>query len=153
VNDACTSLTDTIERANCICSVEGSHRTAGRWRAWISTSTVSAKDNIGYNEGVTYIRGDDPLTTIANPGQLLSGALSNPITAAEFLVFTGTNADGTNGLPNCTNWTNDQDGGSGTLGNTSQTDGTWTNLSAGSCVPNSKPHWFRHLICFEAPSP
>lgn len=146
VQNACGAVADSIEKANCICSVEGAHISSGRWRAWLSTSTTNASTNINYNSGATYIRASDD-TVIANPGALLSGTLSASISTSGTYIHTGTSSDGTNQGSNCSNWTSVAS--TSRVGQSNVTDANWTSNQQASCA-SAFP---RNIYCFESPSP
>lgn len=145
IQNTCGSVSDAIDKANCICSVEGAHISAGRWRAWLSTLTTDAADNINYNSGATYIRASDN-TVIAGPGILLSGTLAASVSASANYIHTGTDTDGTNVGTNCSNWTSVAS--TSRVGQADATDGNWTNNQAASCASIFP----RSIYCFEAPS-
>ena len=151
INDACslpnTSASTALDKANCICAIEGAKYSEGRWRAWLSTSSTSALENINYNPGATYIRVSDS-GVIATAGTLMSGDLSNPISASGgTIVNTGTLGNGlVSSGQTCSDWTSTD--GTVTRGGSSATDSTWTNNTSGiaSCLAVNP------IYCFEAAS-
>jgi hypothetical protein len=134
--------------ANCICNYEAANIwsiTGTTFKAWISTSTVSAPTNIGYNANLTYLSIMPSGAIIADPSTtLIGGHLLSPIAPSSSATpSTGTNDNGTieSGFA-CSDWTTTSgDVGSGGAG----TDFGWSlglNNSCGSAQP---------LYCFETP--
>ncbi len=130
---------------------------SGRWVAWISTSTVNAKDRLTPGSG-PFVNTKRPTSEmIANDiADLTDGTLDSMILydesgaapAAGFPSrhpWTGTRADGMLSLNRtCDNWT-DIFGPSGLTGHTSTKDSRWTENELSSCIAR------RPFYCFEAP--
>jgi Protein of unknown function (DUF1554) len=129
----------------------------GTWKAWLSTSSVTARANIQYDDNIRYVRaatGEE----IAPKGVLVldnDGAtpLSNSIGLDENGIshlsssWTGTNTNGTAFGTNCMDW-GDNTGGSGHFGDPNFTDNFWTLTGGlGAC---SSPGF--RFYCFEVPS-
>lgn len=80
----------------------------GTWRAWLSTSTVDAKDRI---PDVEYRLLDLDTVVATDKADLIDGAVTNNINLDELGVlratdvWTGTNNDGTGHGGNCDDWT------------------------------------------------
>jgi hypothetical protein len=117
----------------------------GTWRAWISTSTVDAKDRIVDGE-YQLLNGQ---IVANNKADLIDGSIDNaididqnstPVVGTQ--VWTGTNFGGTFSASSCTDWT-DYVGGPGTIGATMNTDASWTAIGGAGCSSS-----FR-LYCFE----
>ncbi len=134
-----------IKEADATCSQLATSASLGDgWQAWLSNSTVNAKDRIP--NGV-YVRVDNKLVA-ANIDNLTSGALISPISLDEggtdvgalALAWTGTKADGTAGSGNCGNWLAF---GSGTIGVPAETNSQWTDDSSFSCSDSAR------FYCFE----
>ncbi|HHT0594770.1 TPA: DUF1554 domain-containing protein [Legionella anisa] len=138
-----TSAQTAVDKANCICTIEGLAVSGGVWRAWISSSSINAVDNVGYSASATYIRPDG--TVIASPGGLLSPPLSDSINTSLLAVWTGTSDSGVFNGSNCTNWTSNVVFG-GTRGLSTSTSSSWTDNSQVVC---STPY---RLYCIEKAS-
>lgn len=121
----------------------------GTWKAWLSTSTVNAKDRIPDAE----YRLVDNTTVIANnKADLTDGNIDNPISLNEYgvsyltNVWTGTRPSGLvmqNSL--CSDWTGSSSNISqGVAGRTSLASGAWTNDIVDWCNSSSFG-----LYCFE----
>ncbi len=138
-----------LDQGDAICqNAADSVSLGGIWTAWLSTSTVDARDRIP-DAVFRLIDG----TLVANSkADLLDGSIAVPITLAENGttvdsgdVHTGTNADGTRGDVNCLDWTS-----AGNFpdfnylrGTSSATTGAWTQSNTQGCdqvVP---------MYCFE----
>jgi hypothetical protein len=120
----------------------------GDWRAWLSTSTVNARDRITDTE---YRLMDGTTVVATSLADLTDGTIQHGIDKNEFggsvlgstNVWTGTLANGTAsaGL-DCQNWNNHNY--DGMAGDTSATGGAWTN--AINLAPCSLDY---RLYCFE----
>ncbi|MCB0392909.1 MAG: hypothetical protein KDD25_00025 [Bdellovibrionales bacterium] len=135
---------DAICQAQAVANGKG-----GTWVAWLSTSTVDAKDRI-LDNGPWYNQG----TKIADDkADLIDGTLDGSI---QFMFaggstttnrWTGTTSTGLNSGNNCLDWTYNsgvsRGDPSGTQGDTSATS-TWTQLGLLTCSTIT-----RKLICFE----
>jgi hypothetical protein len=117
------------------------------WKAWVSNSGVNAKDRIADAANGYYLV--DNTTKIANNlADLTDGSLLNAINKNQngvtttVSVWTGTNEAGMKGLNNCQEWLVGVL--NGRVGNSSYTNGKWTNNSEGNCglVP-------AYFYCFE----
>lgn len=114
------------------------------WRAYLSTSTVNAKDRIGrgpwYNQKLVKIA--DSVADLLDPALPANGG-KNKIDGTNGLdekgavvarnshdILTGSNADGTNSGANCLNWTSNAGTGvTGTVGHHDRTGGNSTSWS------------------------
>lgn len=122
------------------------------FRAWLSTTTVDAKDRLAEPRGQGWVRTDGALvaTSIAD---LTDSSIANPIRFDESgsdvgsrLVRTGTKADGTLHSANtCLDYTTGSSAVSDRGGRTSDTNQWWTIVYGGAC------HHLRPLYCFEVP--
>jgi Protein of unknown function (DUF1554) len=151
-----------IAGANNTCQIRADSAVlGGSWRAWLSTSTVNARDNIQYDDNTSYVLAATG-AVIAPPGVLVAdnGAtpLSNDINLdengmapASFFVWTGTLTDGTKFIgahPNCSNWTSPSGAIGGQYGRNDESDNQWTiNAAEFGCNTTNL-----HLYCFEIPS-
>jgi hypothetical protein len=108
-----------LQGADAICQrlAEAAGSTGKTWRAYLSTSSVNARDRIGagpwYNaKGVLIANGLDDLhsdengiskeTALTETGQVVSGRGDQP---NQHDILTGTNADGTANANTCGDWT------------------------------------------------
>ncbi len=125
---------------------------AGTYVAWLSTTTVDARDRLTEPGGAGFVRTDGAVvaTSIAD---LLDNSLASPIQLDENgtdigaeSVWTGTYSGGVAASPLaielCSDWTS---GGShaGGIGASDETDGTWSLTVPSICSLE------RHLYCFE----
>lgn len=125
------------------------------WKAWLSSSTINAKDNINCNNNVSYwnMAGQKIANNCAD---LLDGNLAAPINVSERgayttgLVWTGTDFQGVRTNYNCNDWMNNWTGptpynyqGTGGYAYYNITSTLWTEYGIYSC---SNP--FR-IYCFE----
>ncbi len=117
------------------------------WRAWLSTSTVDAKDRIPDTE----YRRVDGTTVVANDKtDLLDGALDAAIdsqedgTPAFDAAWTGTNDNGTKTSEHCFNWATSGSTLHGNVGQTSQANAGWSRITATNRCNVVAP-----LYCFE----
>lgn len=121
----------------------------GTWTAWLSTSSVDAKDRVGnYN----WERIGDAAPVAYGLADLIDGTLVNLIRKSEsgadvgnVEVWTGTLSNGTKDTATCSDWTNDTSG-DGLWGfSANATSGKWTNAGFGG-----DPCTFDYPIyCFE----
>ncbi len=93
-----------IAGANSLCQKAANEASlGGTWRAWISTNTVDARDNITTHHNGPYVLVDSAKTKIAdNWGDLTDGSLDAPLSVTQFgqqitwegAAYTNTNASG-----------------------------------------------------------
>ncbi len=129
----------------------------GVYRAWLSTSTVSAKDRVTHKQALP-IRRLDNQTVVMSAADLVSGSLLAPIAVSEAgellplmpacteesAVWTGTLANGEpNADTNCGDWTTTM-GGGGAAGFLANADASWTDAGCAVACGASL-----HLYCFE----
>jgi hypothetical protein len=125
---------------------------AGTWIAWLSDSTIDARDRLLD----TQYRLVDETTIIANDlPDLIDGMIQNPINMTESMlpvmgtvvVWTGTSPDGTLNPVNgsCDEWMSAFPVDFGALGQHNLTDFQWTDVDQDSCDGTA------HLYCFERP--
>jgi|GEM_PF-2868827 len=136
----------------------------GTWKAWLSTSTVDAKDRI--TDGM-YVRAREVRVwggcwcssiIASNKAQLLDGGLDNSISRTEFgvavsgTVNTCTDSDGTAStgafMNYCSDWTSGSSSSCIIYGRSSSTDHTWSGFP-NSCSPTYRCGTSRHVYCFE----
>ena len=125
----------------------------GTYRAWLSTSTVDARDRLALDEvaAVGWIR-TDGLPFALSRDALLAGEVLYPIVLDELgdahntaAVLTNTNPDGTKLGSDCTNFTN---GGQPTAtGRAGTGTGQWTSLDDPACSAEAR------LYCFGVDAP
>ncbi len=148
-----TSTTQTgnfggLSGADALCQTRANAAGLGStWKAWLSTSSVNAKDRIA---DATYVRLDG-VVVASNKADLIDGSITNAISIDEFGanntfpgVWTGTNTAGTvDGSLHCSSWSST--GSSGMLGRANQSDYRWTAECCGGvgCSNNYR------LYCFE----
>lgn len=124
------------------------------WKAWLSTSTVSADSRFNYSSNFDFRLVDNTLVA-NNWAGLLSGSLNNQInkdqngnTITNSGVWTNTTSSGgitsTDTGYSCSNWTSALDTLRGGYGSTGQIAGSWTQAGSASCSTSV----FR-LYCFE----
>lgn len=121
----------------------------GSYKAWLSTSTVDARDRI---PNTAYFRIDG--TNIAyNLFDLTDGSLNAALNITELNqqvsgnVSTGTSADGTASGSTCNNWNSSSSGVSGRWGESNVAKGSWTASGVSSCnLP-------RRVYCFQVDTP
>jgi hypothetical protein len=123
----------------------------GTFSAWLSTSTVNAKDrvSVGHAGGFVLINS----TVIASSfSDLLDGSIQNPInrnessTVISYNTMTGTSQDGTAHANKCNDWTSSSSSISGEWGaaTTPITNGGWTDIFSNTCATGNA-----HLYCFQ----
>ena len=114
---------------------------SGTWKAWLSTSTVNAKDRLGSARG--FIRPDgqpfaDQVSDIA------AGKILNPLILDENgnnvddpegfdVVLTGTSTNGTSTGDTCADWTSDSSPTGAATGQLSGGPTVWTDFEAAPC--------------------
>jgi hypothetical protein len=151
-----------LAAADRICQYDASNPLgpgAGNWKAWVSTSTVHAKNRI---QDAVYKRTDNTTVIAINKADLLDGSLLNPITASNVPVFTGTNPAGdynaspffSNPSPNasCNDWTTSSNSGTNAIyGRSNGTNGEWTLYTFNyGCNPSTSGLGaMGRLYCFE----
>ncbi len=135
-----------------ICDAQASAASlGGTWVAWLSTSTVDAKDRLAPGSG-PFVRAAGTPGTIANDlADLTDGTLGvavlndesgNPVNTD---VYTGTNTNGTKSTFICNDWTDNL--GTALFGLTNASGASWTDNFDFACNPQ------RPLYCFEVPAP
>lgn len=121
----------------------------GRWRAWLSTTTVDARDRIN---GAEYRLVDDTTIVASSWADLLDGTITNNIDKDEHGltvlsdVWTSTNQNGTGtGIFTCTDWTRINMTPAGNYGsnNFPPSSMVWSNRAQAGC------DFAMHLYCFE----
>ena len=116
----------------------------GTWAAWLSTSTVAAKDRI---PDIMYVRVGDEATVATSKADLTDGTLSNPINSNEngvvfsTLVWTGTLLTGLKDANTCNDWTSAS--GYGQRGWTTFSNTAWTQGGNADCATTLG------IYCFE----
>jgi hypothetical protein len=148
---------------NQICqNLANTARLGGTWKAWLSSSSINARDNIQYNSTLTYVRARSGLT-VAKPGRLIPNSpppqfiLENSLNEDENgntvlnpfapLVWTGTDVFGQK-IPgrNCSDWTS-IGADTAIFGSHIATEPLWTNTAFATCNIVILP-----IFCFEVPS-
>ena len=119
----------------------------GTWTAWLSSSSVHAKDRI---PDQAYYLVDKTTKVCNNKADLIDGSIQTTISINEFgasqgnvFIWTGTNANGTAHTETCSSWTSAGSSVYGRYGWNIYTDGLWTNRGKGACSSAYK------LYCFE----
>lgn len=141
-----------LSGANSICQARGIEAGyTGTFKAWVSTSTVSAASQIPNGVAFRLLNG----TLVAdNKIDLLDGTVDNPINLTELnavvtgttgneRVFTGTNPNGTANASTCQNWTSNSSLQNGRWGDTLSTNSYWTSRGSVACSN------LRRLYCFQ----
>lgn len=126
----------------------------GTWVAWLSTSTVNARDRLDPTSG-PFVRAADLGTVIGNDiPDLTDGLLIAPVSLDEngsvpsgAKAWTGTGTNGTLSISTCGDWTST--GGQGIQGRVQGGGSDWTIVSQVSCANAVN---FGHFYCFEVPS-
>lgn len=141
-----------IDGADASCQSLASAATlSGTWIAWLSDSTVDARDRV---LDVEYRLVDDTTVVATDLTDLTNGGIANPINLTEAaLAVTGANTvwTGTDELglvlePNtCNGWTSNSSGDVGLHGVDVFSSSSWTNSDAIPCDS------LAHLYCFERP--
>ena len=141
-----SSVTTGLGGGDAICNRRAtvSASLGGTWKAWLSTSSVNAKDRIPDAE----YRLVDGTTIVANnKADLLDGTIDNRINkdegsnSAATIVWTGTETSGIVSPNHCNGWTSINT--IGWFGSTTEADSRWTRLGIRSCTDNTR------LYCFE----
>jgi hypothetical protein len=120
---------------------------AANFKAWLSSSTIDARDRITSNG--PWIRLDG--VRIANSkADLTDGSLFTSINLNDngayfgnFAVWTGTDSSGMKSAATCNDWTSSNAAVSGTAGTAADAGGGWTARSTYPCG------YGFHLYCFE----
>jgi len=124
----------------------------GTWRAWLSTSSVNAKDTIFGPAGDWGYKRLDNVPVAHYKEDLLDGSIENPICVYEngnsqctvgSGVWTGTKRDGTSSTQTCNDWTSNSFEHMGMMGSSTGTNFVWTETGASSCNSGGR------LYCFE----
>lgn len=137
-----------IERADSLCnSLASNAGLSGTYVAWLSDSSVNAKDRI--SNGV-YVLPGTPLAIVANDiNDLLDGSLDREINQDEngewvgAGVFTGTKSDGTKNDNNCNDWSSTSASLDADRGHCSEVDSRWTEFNTEKCNDKAR------IFCFE----
>ena len=141
---------DGLACADAICNMRASEAgLTGTYAAWLSTSTVDAKDRVGNRPWVRTC--SDGALVASDLADLTSGTLQSSIfcdengnTESVTSVWTGTLKSGqARPLDHCADWTDASDAVVGARGFKGNTDSGWTNNTIRNCS-NS----FR-LYCFQ----
>lgn len=137
---------DGLEAADAICNFYADGvDLAGTYAAWLSTSSVDAKDRVLDR---MYLTTDGRIIETSISG-LTDGSLFARIDrdqlgdVSEHIVWTGTASDGTGTISNCSDWTDDTVA-FGLIGQGASSSASWT--AGGSPIPCSLE---RSLYCFE----
>ncbi|WP_158106990.1 hypothetical protein [Caedibacter taeniospiralis] len=174
LNKGATAATGTtpVAKANSICANDQNNpNDGGIFKAWLSDSGMNARDNIGYNNLLSYTANWNYNLPIAPTGTLLSGNLVNAINdprsgSPGAGVKAATNVDGTfTGLDNfasCNNWTSLSNttpssgaGAKANWGRQAFTNGNWTAYiygDGGSFNSSCGATYARPVYCFESQS-
>lgn len=119
----------------------------GTYRAWLSTSTVNAKDRV---LDISYFRVDGAVVAY-NLSDLIDGSIQNPISIDENgnpednFAWTGTLNDGTvNGTNTCVDWTSSLISDNGSIGDPTSTT-NWTKVSLATPCSST----LGRLYCFQ----
>ncbi len=126
----------------------------GTWVAWLSTSTVDAKDRLTEPAGV-FTRVDGVTQVADDIADLTDNSLDNAIlldengtSAGIATVYTGSEAIGTKRLGlMCNDWTDGTSGSNGQTGRRADTNSWWASYLSMTCDTSAR------LYCFEVPSP
>ena len=119
----------------------------GVYQAWLSTSSFDARDMLPLGPFV-----DTAGSFVAlNKADLLNdtilrgiGHFASGVPAARVAVWTGTGPDGTFLAPNCANWAVNDSATQGRIGETTRTDGAWTDVFLSDCNDAT-----RYAYCFQ----
>jgi hypothetical protein len=142
-----------LAKADSICATAATNASLKRtYKAIISDSSTHAKDRLVIS-GAVYVVAGSATTKIAADSASLWNADTTSLLAAidrdedgtyttSVEVWTGSLADGTRELDNCTNWTTASSGTSGDIGNNGNVDAKWLEMASASTCNNSK-----HLYC------
>jgi hypothetical protein len=154
-SDVSNGVMGGIAGADARCAAAaGRGKLGSTWVAWISSSTVDARDRIEFQGTFRLLDGKE---VVANRSQLLSGKLSVPIdvdetgtTATGFAgVWTGAAADG-RASDTCNDWTSNGVVVFGAQGSFDQTGVAWTkNGGPGGGFENWGCQTSSRLYCFE----
>jgi hypothetical protein len=143
-----------LSGANAICQARADAAgLGGTWRAWLSDSSTSAKDNIGCSSSKSYQRLDGQ-GIAESCSDLTDGSLQNSIYLTENLtsglqvfVWTGTRSSGQATSNHCLDWASSSRARRGTIGYIYTTSSLWTDLFSGRC--NGSTVGSAALYCFE----
>ncbi len=123
----------------------------GTWVAWLSTSSVDAKDRLVEPAGV-FVRAVDGTQVADDIADLIDGSIDATIARTELDgappsidVWTGTRSNGTEQAAKCSDWSVAT--GNGFRGRTNLSDGRWTEENIDNCVN------LLTLYCFEVAGP
>ncbi len=138
-----------------VCEARATANTlGGTWRAWLSTSTVDAKDRLTEPAGV-FTRAVSGTKVADDIADLTDGNIDNAILDDEFgvdggnsIAWTGTGSDGLMTGSDCGDWTSSDSGDTGNRGTRSLSTTGWTVSGSRFCNTSQK------LYCFEiTPAP
>ncbi|HUQ02034.1 MAG TPA: hypothetical protein VM261_06025 [Kofleriaceae bacterium] len=143
----------SLSNADAICAADAAASgLPGTYRAWLSTSTVAAKDRLGTARGWVRVDGRPVADSLAD---LTAGKLLFPVRfqadgtqavqdgAAHAVVVTGTSREGTMASTNCADWTSSTN--MARTGNANSTGRIWTDWFDGDPQYCSSPFAF---YCF-----
>ena len=113
------------------------------FRAYITIDVVDDIDTMDNTYGIPSAELIESLNSTQigdNWADLLDGSIDNDLDTADVATgdyWTGSLDDGTIATNHCNNWTSDDSGDDGNMGNASATDGTWLNDTTDAC---DQPH-------------
>ena len=117
------------------------------FKAWLSTSTIDAKDHLTSNGPWVRL---DGVKIADNKADLMDGSLFTSINLTEDFayirnvgVWTGTESSGMKSAATCMDWTSSYAADYGTMGTAANAGGGWTATTTRSCATEF------HLYCFE----
>lgn len=137
-----------ISGADIICNnLAGDAPLEGTFVAWLSNSTLDAKDRI---PDIIFKRVDG-VVIANNLADLIDGNIQNIINLSEkglapddVHAFTGTDTDGTKASNNCLDWTSGNAGDIHMRGKTDQTNNKWTNEKSNTACDHTSG-----IYCFQ----
>lgn len=143
-----------IAGANAICQDRAQAAgLSGTWRAWVSSDTIDAVDNIGCSEEKTYQRLDGAILA-DSCSDLTDGSLDNPLNITEnlspasyYFTWTGTNRFGQNEGDSCKGWATSSFQKDGQVGYIFATSYWWTEAFDARC--DGASIGAAGLYCFE----
>ncbi len=140
------------EGAQSICQAAAdAQRLGGLWRAWLSDGEGNPSGR--FTRGTVPYRLLDGSLVAAGWSDLTDGTIAHAISVTESggsittgatQVWTGTDADGTAAMQNCSNWSNRSSESIGLVGSSRATDRTWSSNGSQQCSRTDL-----HFYCFE----